>query len=103
MVTNKFESIVGGYIVGSNKLKVLDFSALDHVPSVHVDAGKLSTKGITIWCASDDMVTKFKSDEKWSKVASESGWTFEVKPAATKSQAPAISNLNSSKPDFSWK
>ena len=103
VVTNKFESIVGGYIVGSNKLKVLDFSALDHVPSVHVDAGKLSTKGITIWCASDDMVTKFKSDEKWSKVASESGWTFKVKPAATKSQAPAISNLNSSKPDFSWK
>lgn len=102
VVTNKFESIVGGYIVGSNKLKVLDFSALDHVPSVHVDAGKLSTKGITIWCASDDMVTKFKSDEKWSKVASESGWTFKVKPAATKSQAPAISNLNSSKPDFSW-
>lgn len=103
VVTNKFESIVGGYIVGSNKLKVLDFSALDHVPSVHVDAGKLSTKGITIWCASDDMVTKFKSDEKWSKVASESGWTFKVKPAATKSQAPAISNINSSKPDFSWK
>lgn len=102
VVTNKFESIVGGYIVGSNKLKVLDFSALDHVPSVHADAGKLSTKGITIWCASDDMVTKFKSDKKWSKVASESGWTFKVKPATTKSQAPAISNLNSSKPDFSW-
>lgn len=103
VVTNKFESIVGGYIVGSNKLKVLDFSALDHVPSVHADAGKLSTKGITIWCASDDMVTKFKSDEKWAKVANEAGWTFKVKPAATKSQAPAISNLNSSKPDFSWK
>lgn len=103
VVTNKFESIVGGYIVGSNKLKVLDFSALDHVPSVHVDAGKLSTKGITIWCASDDMVTKFKSDEKWSKVASESGWTFEVKPATAKSKAASISNLNSSKPDFSWK
>ncbi len=103
VVTNNFESIVGGYVFGTKKLKVLDFSALDHVPSVHVDAGKLSTKGITIWCASDDMVTKFKSDEKWSKVASESGWTFKVKPAATKSQAPAISNLNSSKPDFSWK
>lgn len=103
VVTNKFESIVGGYIVGSNKLKVLDFSALDHVPSVHVDAGKLSTKGITIWCASDDMVSKFKSDEKWAKVANEAGWTFKVKPDATKSQAPAISNLNSSKPDFSWK
>lgn len=103
VVTNSFESIVGGYVFGTKKLKVMDFSALDHIPSVHVDAGKLSTKGITIWCASDDMVTKFKSDEKWSKVASESGWTFKVKPAATKSQAPAISNINSSKPDFSWK
>lgn len=103
VVTNSFESIVGGYVFGTKKLKVLDFSALDHVPSVHVDAGKLSTKGITIWCASDDMVTKFKSDEKWAKVADEAGWTFKVKPAATKSQAPAISNLNSSKPDFSWK
>lgn len=102
VATNSFESIVGGYIVGSNKLKVLDFSALDHVPSVHVDAGKLSSKGITIWCASDDMITKFKSDEKWAKVAADAGWTFEVKPAATKSQAPAINNLNSSKPDFSW-
>lgn len=103
VVTNSFKAIVGGYVFGAKNLKVLDFSALDHVPSVHVDAGKLSTKGITIWCASDDMVTKFKSDEKWSKVASESGWTFEVKPATAKSKAASISNLNSSKPDFSWK
>lgn len=103
VVKNSFEAIVGGYVFGAKNLKVLDFSALDHVPSVHVDAGKLSTKGITIWCASDDMVTKFKSDEKWSKVASESGWTFEVKPATAKSKAASISNLNSSKPDFSWK
>lgn len=103
VVTNNFESIVGGYVFGTKKLKVMDFSALDHVPSVHVDAGKLSSKGITIWCASDDMVSKFKSDENWAKVAEEAGWTFKVKPASTKSQAPAISNLNSSKPDFSWK
>ena len=102
VVTNSFESIVGGYVFGPKNLKVIDFSALDHVPSVHVDAGKLSTKGVTIWCASDDMVSKFKSDKKWAKVADEAGWTFKVKPAATKSQAPAISNLNSSKPDFSW-
>lgn len=103
VVTNSFESIVGGYVFGPKNLKVIDFSALDHVPSVHVDAGKLSTKGVTIWCASDDMITKFKSDEKWAKVADEARWTFKVKPAVTKSQAPAISNLNSSKPDFSWK
>lgn len=102
VVTNSFKSIVGGYVFGTKKLKVLDFSALDHVPSVHDDAGKLSSKGITIWCASDDMIKKFKSDEKWAKVADEAGWTFKVKPAATKSQAPAINNLNSSKPDFSW-
>lgn len=102
VVTNSFESIVGGYVFGPKNLKVIDFSALDHVPSVHADAGKLSSKGITIWCASDDMITKFKSDEKWAKVAADAGWTFKVKPAATKSQASAISNLNSSKPDFSW-
>lgn len=103
VVTNSFESIVGGYVFGTKKLKVMDFSALDHVPTIIVNVSLLlGPKGGEIWCASDDMVTKFKSDEKWSKVASESGWTFKVKPAATKSQAPAISNLNSSKPDFSW-
>lgn len=102
VVTNSFESIVGGYVFGAKNLKVIDFSALDHVPSVHADAGKLATKGVTIWCASDDMVSKFNSDEKWAKVAADAGWTFKAKPAATKSQAPAISNLNSSKPDFSW-
>lgn len=104
VVTNNFVSIVGGYVFGTKKLKVMDFSALDHVPSIIVNVSlSLGPKGGEIWCASDDMVTKFKSDEKWSKVASESDWTFKVKPAATKSQAPAISNLNSSKPDFSWK
>ena len=104
VVTNNFESIVGGYVFGTKKLKVMDFSALNHVPTINVDATlSLGPKGGEIWCASDDMVTKFKSDEKWAKVADEAGWTFKVKPAATKSQAPAISNLNSSKPDFSWK
>lgn len=103
VVTNSFESIVGGYVFGTKNLKVIDFSALDHVPSVHVATGKLATNGVTIWCASDYMVSKFNSDEKWANVAKEAGWTFKVKPAATKSQAPAISNLNSSKPDFSWK
>lgn len=104
VVTNNFESIVGGYVFGTKKLKVMDFSALDHVPSIIVNVSlSLGPKGGEIWCASDDMVSKFKSDEKWAKVADEAGWTFKVKPADTKSQAPAISNLNSSKPDFSWK
>lgn len=103
VVTNSFESIVGGYVFGTKKLKVMDFSALDHVPTINVNATLLlGPKGGEIWCASDDMITKFKSDEKWAKVADEARWTFKVKPAATKSQAPAISNLNSSKPDFSW-
>lgn len=104
VVTNSFESIVGGYVFGTKKLKVMDFSALNHVPTINVNAPLLlGPKGGEIWCASDDMVSKFKSDEKWAKVAAEARWTFKVKPAATKSQAPAISNLNSSKPDFSWK
>lgn len=104
VVTNSFESIVGGYVFGTKKLKVMDFSALNHVPTINVNATlSLGPKGGEIWCASDDMITKFKSDEKWAKVADEAHWTFKVKPAATKSQAPAISNLNSSKPDFSWK
>lgn len=102
VVTNSFKSIVGGYVFGAKNLKVIDFSALDHVPSVHVDAGKLATKGVTIWCASE-MKSNFENNETWAKVAKDAGWTFKVKAAATKSQAPAISNLNSSKPDFSWK
>lgn len=103
VVTNSFESIVGGYVFGTKKLKVMDFSALDHVPTINVNATlSLGPKGGEIWCASDDMITKFKSDEKWAKVADEARWTFKVKPAVTKSQAPAISNLNSSKPVFSW-
>ena len=101
VVTNSFKSIVGGYVFGAKNLKVIDFSALDHVPSVHVDAGKLATKGVTIWCASE-MKSNFEKNETWAKVAKEAGWTFEVKPVISESQAPAISNLNSSKPDFSW-
>lgn len=102
VVTNSFESIVGGYVFGPKNLKVIDFSALDHVPSVHVDAGKLATTGVTIWCASATMKSNFEKDETWAKVAKEAGWTFEVKPAAAETQAATISNLNSSKPDFTW-
>lgn len=102
-VTNSFESIVGGYVFGTKKLKVIDFSALNHVPTIIVDVTlMLQPKGGEIWCASDDMVSKFKSDEKWAKVASEANWTFKVKPATSESKAASISNLNSSKPDFSW-
>ena len=102
-VTNSFESIVGGYVFGTKKLKVLDFSALNHVPTIIVDVTlMLQPNGGEIWCASDDMVSKFKSDEKWAKVASEANWTFKVKPATSESKAASINNLNSSKPDFSW-
>lgn len=37
VVTNSFESIVGGYVFGTKKLKVMDFSALDHVPTIIVN------------------------------------------------------------------
>lgn len=104
VVTNSFESIVGGYVFGTKKLKVLDFSALKHVPTIIVDVTlMLQPKGGEIWCASDDMVSKFKSDEKWANVASEANWTFKVKLATSESKAASINNLNSSKPDFSWK
>lgn len=104
VVTNSFESIVGGYVFGTKKLKVIDLSALDHVPTIIVDATlMLGPKGGEIWCASDDMVRKFQGNAKWAKFASEANWIFKPKPAATESKAPAISNLNSSNPDFSWK
>ena len=94
VVTNSFESIVGGYVFGTKKLKVMDFSALNHVPTINVNATlSLGPKGGEIWCASDDMVTKFQSDEKWSKVASDARWTFKVKPAATKCQECIEANL----------
>lgn len=102
VVNNSFKSIVGGYVFGTKKLKVIDFSALDDVPTVTTASLSLGPKGGEFWCASDAMVAKFKEDKTWAKVASDAGWTFKVKPAATKSQAPAINNLNSSKPDFSW-
>lgn len=102
VVTNSFKSIVGGYVFGAKNLKVIDFSALDHVPSVHVDAGKLATNGVTIWCASG-MKSNFENNETWAKVAKDAGWTFKVKPATSETKAASISNLNSSKPDFSWK
>lgn len=102
VVTNSFESIVGGYVFGAKNLKVIDFSALDHVPSVHVDAGKLATKGVTIWCASETMKSNFEKNETWAKVAKEAGWTFKVKPATSESKAASINNLNSSKPKFTW-
>lgn len=103
-VTNSFESIVGGYVFGTKKLKVIDFSALDHVPTITVDVTlMLQPKGGEIWCASDEMVKAFSEDPRWKTEATDNGWKFIVTPAATKSQAPAISNINSSKPDFSWK
>ena len=103
VVTNSFESIVGGYVFGTKKLKVIDFSALDHVPTIKTSGPlSLGPKGGEIWCASDKMVEAFSKDSRWKTEAIDNGWTFKVKPAATKSQAPAISNLNSSKPDFSW-
>ena len=104
VVTNSFESIVGGYVFGTKKLKVIDLSALDHVPTINVNVTlMLQPKGGEIWCASDDMVSKFISDEKWANVASEAKWTFKVKPAAAETQAASINNLNSSKPEFTWK
>lgn len=103
VVTNSFESIVGGYVFGTKKLKVMDFSALNHVPTIIVNAPlSLGPTGGEVWCASDKMVESFSGDSRWKTEVIGKGWTFKVKPAATKSQAPAISNLNSSKPDFSW-
>lgn len=103
VVTNSFESIVGGYVFGTKKLKVMDFSALNHVPTIIVNAPlSLGPTGGEVWCASDKMVESFSGDSRWKTEVIGKGWKFIVKPAATKSQAPAISNLNSSKPDFSW-
>ena len=103
VVTNSFKKIGGGYVFGTKKLKVIDFSALNYVPEVTTAPLSLGPKGGEFWCASEAMIAKFKANKTWANVADEAGWTFKVKPAATKSQAPAISNLNSSKPDFSWK
>ena len=103
VITDSFESIVGGYVFGTKKLKVMDFSALNHVPTINVNVSlSLGPKGGEIWCASDKMVEAFSNDPRWKTEAIDKGWTFKVKPAATKSQAASINNLNSSKPDFSW-
>lgn len=102
-VTNSFESIVGGYVFGTKKLKVIDLSALDHVPTIIVDATlMLGPKGGEIWCASNDMVTKFQGNAKWAKFASEANWIFKPKPAATEGKAASINNLNSTNPNFTW-
>lgn len=103
VVTNSFESIVGGYVFGTKKLKVIDFSALDHVPTIKTSGPlSLGSKGGEIWCASDKMVEAFSNDPRWKTEAIDKGWKFIVKPATSESKASAISNLNSSKPDFSW-
>lgn len=106
VVHKNFKAFRGGYVFSTkNELKVLDFSALKSVPTFTSTASlKLAKTNVgEIWCASDEMVKTFSEDPRWKTEATDNGWKFIVKPAATKSQAPAISNLNSSKPDFSWK
>lgn len=106
VVHKNFKAFRGGYVFSTkNELKVLDFSALKSVPTFTSTASlKLAKTNVgEIWCASDEMVKAFSEDPRWKTEATNNGWKFIVKPADTKSQAPAISNLNSSKPDFSWK
>lgn len=105
VVHENFKAFRGGYVFSTkNELKVLDFSALKSVPTFTSTASlKLAKTNVgEIWCASDEMVKAFSEDPRWKTEATDNGWKFIVKPAATKSQAPAISNINSSKPDFSW-
>lgn len=105
VVHKNFKAFRGGYVFSTkNELKVLDFSALKSVPTFTSPASlKLAKTNVgEIWCASDEMVKAFSEDPRWKTEATDNGWKFIVKPAATKSQAPAISNLNSSKHDFSW-
>lgn len=104
VVTNRFESIVGGYVFGTKKLKVIDFSALDHVPTIKTSGPlSLGPKGGVIWCSSKIMVDAFSNDSRWKAEVIDKDWTFEVKPATSESKAASINNLNSSNPDFSWK
>lgn len=106
VVHKNFKAFRGGYVFSTkNELKVLDFSALKSVPTFTSTASlKLAKTNVgEIWCASDEMVKAFSEDPRWKTEATDNGWKFIVKPADTKSQAPAISNINSSKPDFSWK
>lgn len=105
VVHKNFKAFRGGYVFSTkNELKVLDFSALKSVPTFTSTASlKLAKTNVgEIWCASDEMVKAFSEDPRWKTEATDNGWKFIVKPADTKSQAPAINNLNSSKPDFSW-
>lgn len=102
VVTKSFKEINGGYVFGTKKLKVIDFSDLDYVPKVTTAPLSLGPTGGEIWCASDKMVEAFSGDPRWKTEVIDKGWTFKVKPAAAKTQAASINNLNSSKPDFSW-
>ena len=102
VVTKSFKEIKGGYVFGTKKLKVIDFSDLDYVPKVTTAPLSLGPTGGEIWCASDKMVEAFSGDPRWKTEVIDKGWTFKVKPAAAKTQAASINNLNSSKPDFSW-
>ena len=106
VVHENFKSFKGGYVFSTKmELKVLDFSALKSVPTFTSTASlKLAKTNVgEIWCADKDMVSAFANDPRWKTEATDNGWTFKVKPADTKSQAASISNLNSSKPNFTWK
>lgn len=106
VVHENFKSFKGGYVFSTkNELKVLDFSALKSVPTFTSTASlKLAKTNVgEIWCASDEMVEAFSKDSRWKTEATDNGWKFIVKPATSESKAASISNLNSSKPDFSWK
>ena len=103
VVTNSFESIVGGYVFGAKKLKVMDFSALDHVPTIKTSGPlSLGPNGGVIWCASREMVDAFSNDSRWKAEVIDKGWKFEVNPVISESKAASINNLNSSKPEFTW-
>ena len=82
---------------------MIDFSDLDYVPKVTTAPLSLGPAGGEIWCASDKMVEAFSGDPRWKTEVIDKGWTFKVKPAAAKTQAASINNLNSSKPEFTWK
>lgn len=106
VVHKNFKAFRGGYVFSTkNELKVLDFSALESVPTFTSTASlNLAKTNVgEIWCASAEMVKAFSKDPRWKTEATDNGWKFIVTPATSESKAPAINNLNSSKPDFSWK
>lgn len=105
VVHKNFKAFRGGYVFSTkNELKVLDFSALKSVPTFTSTAPlKLAKTNVgEIWCDSDEMVKAFSEDPRWKTEATDNGWKFIVKPATSESKAASISNLNSSKPNFSW-